>query len=114
MIAFIPFILFSLQNAYMYSVMDIPELQKHTLAYIATFIGGGLFVLWHISYSIILFFISLLANLIFFSVYSHLSFAEVFSNGGMLAFSIALLTIPLIYTRTNLTKKENQQYGLGL
>jgi len=105
-IAFVPFILFSVQNAYMYSVMDIPELQKHTLAYIATFIGGGLFVLWHFSYSIMLFIISLAANLIFFSMYGHLSAAEVFVNGGMLTLSIALLTILLIHTRTNLTKKE--------
>jgi hypothetical protein len=106
LIAFIPFICFSLQNAYMYSVMDIPALQKHTLAYIATFIGGGLFVLWRTSFSIILVGLSLVANIILFGIFSHVSSAEVFANGGMLTLTIALLTIFLIQTRTQLTKKE--------
>src|SRR5688572_9972498 len=38
MLIFIPALGISLQNAYMYSVMDIPQLQKHTFAYIALFI----------------------------------------------------------------------------
>lgn len=106
LIAFFPFILFSIQNAYMYSVMDVPELQKHTLAYIATFIGGGLFVLWRTSFSVILVVVSLIANLVFFSLFGRVSASEVFANGGMLTFTIALLTIFLIHTRTVLTKKE--------
>ncbi len=106
LIAFIPFVLFSLQNAYMYSVMDIPELQKHTLAYVAEFIGGGLFVLWAPIYSILLVIISLLANIVLFSINSDLPVSDILSNGGMLTLSIAMLTIFLIQTRTNLTKKE--------
>ena len=37
---FIPFLGIALQNAYMYSVMDALQLQKHTFAYIALFIGS--------------------------------------------------------------------------
>ena len=106
LIALIPFLCFSVQNAYMYSVMEIPELQKHTLAYIAMFIGGGLFVLWRTSYSVILVVVSLISNLVFFSIFGRVNTSDVFANGGMLTLSIAVLTILLIHTRTELTKKE--------
>ena len=44
----------SIQNAYMWSVMDLTHLQKHTFAYIALFIGVGMLVLWEIKLSIII------------------------------------------------------------
>ena len=44
----------SIQNAYMWSVMDLAHLQKHTFAYIALFIGVGMLVLWDIKLSIII------------------------------------------------------------
>jgi serine phosphatase RsbU (regulator of sigma subunit) len=105
-IALIPFIGISIQNAYMYSVMDIPELQKHTFAYIALFIGAGMFVLWKPVYSISIVLISFIANIIFFKLNSHLHTSDILINGGMLTLSVALFTILLINTRTNLTKKE--------
>lgn len=105
-IALIPFIGISIQNAYMYSVMNIPELQKHTFAYIALFIGAGMFVLWRPVYSIFIVVISFIANIIFFSINSHLHTSDILINGGMLTTSVALFTILLINTRTNLTKKE--------
>jgi phosphoserine phosphatase RsbU/P len=106
MIALIPFIGISIQNAYMYSVMNIPELQKHTFAYIALFIGAGMFVLWRPIYSVSIVIISFVANIIFFSLNSHLHTSDILINGGMLTTSVALFTILLINTRTNLTKKE--------
>lgn len=106
MIAFIPFIAFSVQNAYMYSVMDVPELQKHTMAFIAEFIGGGLFVLWRRIYSVILVSVSVLISVVFFYLFSSLKVEEILVNGGALTLTIAVLTIFLIQTRTSLTKKE--------
>lgn len=105
-IAIIPFIGISVQNAYMYSVMDIPQLQKHTFAYIALFIGAGMFVLWRPVYSIVIVIISFVANIIFFQLNSHLRPSDILINGGMLTASVAVFTILLINTRTNLTKKE--------
>lgn len=105
-IALIPFIGISVQNAYMYSVMDIPQLQKHTFAYIALFIGAGMFVLWRPVFSIMIVLISFIANIIFFYFNSHLQVSDILINGGMLTASVALFTILLINTRTNLTKKE--------
>lgn len=104
--AFIPFAGISIQNAYMYSVMDMDEIQKHTFAYIALFIGAGMFVLWKIQYSIYVVLLSFAANIIFFSVNGKLKVEEVMVNGGLLTASVALFTILLIYTRTRLTKRE--------
>jgi phosphoserine phosphatase RsbU/P len=105
-IALIPFIGISVQNAYMYSVMNVAELQKHTFAYIALFIGAGMFVLWSPIYSVAIVVISFVANLVFFSIFGHLQVGDILINGGMLTLSVALFTILLIHTRTNLTKKE--------
>ncbi len=105
-IVLIPFVGISIQNAYMFNVMNISELQKHTFAYIALFIGGGMFVLWRPIYSIFVVVISLIANIVFFQLFGQLSVGDVLINGGLLILSVALFTILLIHTRTNLTKKE--------
>lgn len=105
-IVFIPFAGIAIQNAYMYSVMSIDELRKHTFAYIALFIGAGMFVLWKPIYSVIVVLISFIFNIVLFAMYGHLKVSDVLINGGMLTASVALFTILLIHTRTNLTKKE--------
>ena len=53
MLGFIPLMGISLQNAYMYSVMNVEQLQQHTFAYIALFIGGGMLIFWRPIYTII-------------------------------------------------------------
>jgi serine phosphatase RsbU (regulator of sigma subunit) len=105
-IALVPFIGISVQNAYMFSVMNISELQKHTFAYIALFIGAGMFVLWRPKYSVLVVVVSLAANLVAFKLFGHLKVGDILINGGMLVFSVALFTILLIHTRYNLNKKE--------
>ncbi len=104
--AFIPFLGIAIQNAYMYSVLDVSEFQKHTFAYIALFIGAGMFVFWKTQYSILVVVISFIANIIFFNIFSKLEVSQIMINGGMLTATVALFTILLIFTRTNLTKKE--------
>jgi len=105
LMALVPFIGISVQNAYMYSVMGVEELQKHTFAYIALFIGAGMFVLWKPIYSILVVVVSLIANIILFSINSSLHVSEILVNGGLLTTSVALFTIVLINTRTNLKRK---------
>lgn len=106
LIALIPFIGISLQNAYMYSVMSVSELQTHTFAYIALFIGAGMFVLWKPFYSLLVVIVSFLANVILFKLNSTLNLGEILINGGLLTASVALFTILLIHSRTNLIKRE--------
>jgi len=103
---FIPFLGIALQNAYMYSVMDIPMVQQHTFAYIALFIGAGMLVLWKPIYTIIIVVVTFITNAILFEMLSKLSVEEILSNGGMLTGSVMIFSIVLINTRYNLTKKE--------
>ena len=102
----IPVLLISIQNAYMWSVMDTEHLQKHTLAYMTLFIGSGMFVFYHVYYSIAIVVLSLIANVIFFYLNSALSIDEILVNGGLLTLSVAVFSILLIRMRFRLTKKE--------
>jgi len=103
---FVPFLGIALQNAYMYSVMEAVQLQKHTFAYIALFIGAGMLILWKPIYSFIIVGLNLIANLILFPIFSPLNIDEILINGGMLTFTVTIFTILLIHTRYTLTKKE--------
>ena len=105
-IALIPFLSISFQNAYMYSVMNVSELQTHTFAYITLFIGAGMFVLWNTFYSIVVVGLFFAVNIIFFWLNSPLKLNDILINGGMLSASVAVFSIFLIQLRTNLTKKE--------
>jgi sigma-B regulation protein RsbU (phosphoserine phosphatase) len=105
-IAFVPFLGIAIQNAYMYSVMNVAEIQKHTFAFIALFIGAGMLILWQIKYSIWIVALTLISTIVFFKLFSPVSVDELLTNGGLLTLTVALFTILLINTRTNLTKKE--------
>ncbi len=106
LMAFIAVLGISIQNAYMYSVMNVEQIQKHTFAYIALFIGAGMLVLWSKRYSVIIVVVSILANIIYFKINSVLPLDQILINGALLSATVAVFTIILINTRTNLTKKE--------
>lgn len=103
---FIPVLLISIQNAFMWSLMDVEHLQKHTLAYIALFIGAGMLVLWKIYWSVIAVVLSIAANIFFLMRNSTLSLEEILASGGLLTGTVMIFSIILIQTRYNLTKKE--------
>ncbi|MDQ3110462.1 MAG: SpoIIE family protein phosphatase [Bacteroidota bacterium] len=103
---FIPVIGISLQNAYMWSVMDIPMLQKHAFAYIALFIGAGMLVLWKPFWSVLVVVLSFVANIFFLKTFSPLDTQEILINGGMLVATVAIISCVLIHSRYTLTKKE--------
>ena len=105
-IVLVPVIGIALENAYIYSILDGAEFQKHTLAFIALFIAAGMFILWKLIYSLIVVVVTFTASVILFWMNSHMLLNEILINGGLLTFSVALLSILLIHSRTNLTKKE--------
>lgn len=105
-LGFIPVVLISIENAYMWSFMDVAQFQKHTFAYMALFIGSGMFVLYRNIYSIIIVVVSLLVNVVLLNANSSLSLDEILVNGGLLTFAVALFSMFLIRTRFNLTKRE--------
>ncbi len=105
-IMFILVIGISVQNAYMWSVMDLANLQKHAFAYMVLFIGVGMLVLWEIWYSIIIVAITVITNIIFYLVNSKLSVDEFTINGGLLVLTVSIFCIFLIRTRYRLTINE--------
>jgi serine phosphatase RsbU (regulator of sigma subunit) len=102
----IPVLLISVQNAYMWSVMDVQQFQQHAFAYIALFIGSGMFMFYHVYYSVIIVGINLIANIIFLHFNSALTVDEMLVNGGLLTGAVAVFSILLIRMRYRLTKKE--------
>ncbi len=96
----------SIQNAYMWSVMDIPHLQKHAFAYMVLFIGVGMLVLWEMRLSWILLTATIIANIIFYKINSPLTVEEFITNGGLLTFTVAFFCVFLIRTRYRLTYNE--------
>lgn len=102
----IPVLLISIQNAYMWSVMDVQQFQQHAFAYIAMFIGSGMFMFYHVYYSIFIVAVNIIANLIFLHFNSLLTVDEILVNGGFLTGAVAIFSILLIRMRYRLTSKE--------
>ncbi len=96
----------SIQNAYMWSVMDLAHMQKHAFAYMVLFIGVGMLVLWNFRYSFALVVLTIIANIVFYKLYSKLSVDEFTINGALLTFTVAIFMMFLIRGRQRLTIKE--------
>jgi serine phosphatase RsbU (regulator of sigma subunit) len=96
----------SVQNAYMWSVMDVEHLQQHAFAYIALFIGVGMLVLWEVRLSVILLIVTIVSNIFFYVLNSPLTVDEFLTHGGFLTFTVAIFCVFLIRTRYRLTYKE--------
>ncbi|MCC6372005.1 MAG: SpoIIE family protein phosphatase [Bacteroidia bacterium] len=96
----------SVQNAYMWSVMDVQHLQQHSFAYMVLFIGVGMLVLWEIKLSIYLALITILSNVLFYLLNSHLKLEEFLINGGLITLTVVIFCIFLIRTRYRLTYNE--------
>ncbi len=105
-IALVPFVGIAFQNAYMYSVMDVEAVQNHTFAYIALFIGAGMFLVWKPIYSILVIIATLILNVILFSYLSPISADEILKNGGLLTLTVSIFTILLAHTRYLSVKRE--------
>ncbi len=96
----------SIQNSYMWSVMDLEHFQKHTFAYIVLFIGVGMLVLWEIYYSFLLIVVTAVSNVVFHLLFSQYSLTDFFVNGGLITWSVAIFSFFLIRSRYRLTFNE--------
>ncbi len=90
----------------MWSVMDVLQFQQHAFAYIALFIGSGMFLFYHFYYSIFIVLVNIILNIIFLYFNSLLTVEEMLVNGGLLTGAVAIFSILLIRMRYHLTKKE--------
>jgi len=96
----------SVQNAYMWSVMDIEHFQKHAFAYMVLFIGAGMLVLWELKLSLLLLAATLLANFLFYIFYSRLTLDEFMINGGLLTLTVVVFCVFQIRTRYRLVYND--------
>lgn len=98
----------SIQNAFMWSLMDIPHLQKHAFAYMVLFIGVGMLALWEEKLSWLLLIATIVSNVVFYVLNSKLTVNEFITNGGLLTLTVAIFCVFLIRSRYRLTYKEIQ------
>ncbi len=96
----------SVQNAFMWSVMDIAHFQQHAFAYMVLFIGVGMLVLWEVIFSVIILVATIISNIIFYTINSQLTIQEFVINGGLLILTVAIFCVFLIRTRYRLTFNE--------
>lgn len=96
----------SIQNAYMWSVMSLPQVQKHAFAYMVLFIGVGMLILWEIRYSLAVVIVTLIANVVFYVCNSTVPLEDFLTGGGLLVFTVLIFSVFLIRNRYSLTYKE--------
>lgn len=96
----------SVQNAYMWSVMDLAHFEQHTFAYIVLFIGAGMLVLWEVKMSVLLLIATVISNIIFYQLNSDLTLKEFIINGGLMTLTVLLFSLFLIRSRYKLTYNE--------
>ena len=92
----------SLQNAYMWTLMDLAHFQKHAFAYMVLFIGVGMLVLWELKLSLLVAIITIAVNLILFYFNSPLSIEEFLINGTLITFTVGIFSIFMIRSRYRL------------
>jgi phosphoserine phosphatase RsbU/P len=96
----------SVQNAYMWSVMDLAHFEQHAFAYIVLFIGVGMLVLWELKMSLLLILVTVVSNIVFYLLNSTLTVEEFIINGGLLTLTVLLFCVFLIRSRYRLTYNE--------
>lgn len=96
----------SVQNAYMWSVMDLAHFEQHTFAYIVLFIGAGMLVLWEVKLSLFLLIATVISNIVFYKLNSDLTLKEFVINGGLMTLTVLLFSLFLIRSRYRLTYNE--------
>ncbi|MEQ8358126.1 MAG: SpoIIE family protein phosphatase [Cytophagales bacterium] len=102
----VPFMLISFQNAYTFMLIDEASIMGHSLNYIALFIGGGMFILWPLPFSIGVVAASVLMTYLFFNLNPNVDGDVFWVGGGLLKLVVEFFMIVLIYSRYRLTKKE--------
>ena len=105
-IVLVPFLLISLQNAYTFSLIDNQVLLGHCLNYMALLIGGAMFILWPLRYSVLVIVLSALATGFFLNLNLSIDTDQFFVNGGLLLMAVGVFMIILIQARYSLTVKE--------
>ncbi|MBN8650850.1 MAG: hypothetical protein J0L67_05460 [Cytophagales bacterium] len=107
-VALIPFSLISVQNAYVYAVIDADNVLGQNLNYMALLIGAAMFVLWRWYYSVLMIGVSAVATGFFLSSNKLVTPDYFFIHGGLLLMAVGIFTVVLINTRYRLVVRETR------
>jgi signal transduction histidine kinase len=105
-VALVPFFLISLQNAYVYAVIDSENILGQNLNYMALLIGAAMFVLWRWFYSLFMIGVSAIATAFFLSRNVSVTYDYFFIHGGLLLIAVGIFCGVLIHTRYRLVVRE--------
>lgn len=107
-VALVPFFLISVQNAYVYAVIDAENVLGQNLNYMALLIGAAMFVLWRWYYSVLMVGVSAVATGFFLSSNKLVTPDYFFIHGGLLLMVVGIFTVVLINTRYRLVVRETR------
>lgn len=105
-VALVPFFLISIQNAYVYAIIDSENLLGQNLNYMALLIGAAMFVLWRWYYSVLMIGISAVATGFFLTRNTQVTPDYFFIHGGLLLMAVGIFMVVLINTRYRLVVRE--------
>jgi len=92
--------------AYTYNTVELEVFQKMTYTHAAVFIGAGMFLLWHIKYSILSSIYAIVINLAFYALFCTIPINDYLANGGMLIATVAIFMVVSIQVRYKLVLSE--------
>lgn len=102
----VPYLLISLENAYMWGHMGPELFRMHTLAYAVLFVGAAMIAFWPLRWSLLVVGVTVLANMWSLHTYSSMTTAEVMANGGTLFVCVLIISTMLCHNRYRLAKRE--------
>ena len=102
----VPYLLISLENAYMWGHMGPELFQMHTLAYAVLFVGAAMIAFWPLRWSLLVVVVTVLANVWSLRANSSMTTAEVMANGGTLFTCVLVISTLLCQNRYRLAKRE--------
>lgn len=103
---FVPFLLISLENAYMWSFMGPELFRLHALAYAVLFVGASMIVLWPLAWGLAVLGLTVAANVLFLRAHSALAPAEVMAHGGTLLAAVMVISTVMAHNRHRLAQRE--------
>lgn len=103
---FVPFLLISLENAYMWSFMGPDLFRLHALAYAVLFVGASMIILWPLAWGLAVVGLTVAANVLFLGAHSALSPPEVMAHGGTLLAAVMVISTVMAHNRHRLVQRE--------
>lgn len=103
---FVPYLLISVENAFMWAQLPLEVFRVHALAYAVLFVGASMILLWPLRWSLVIGAITILSNAWFLRQNALLSPAEVMANGGTLLAAVVVIATLLGHTRFRQIRRE--------